>query len=537
MSKPTQKTRSEFTTIQDVHNYITQHVPFVLSLADTLEQPLSDHSEHTIVFIYDKQQYTHLNAKNQLPGHLPVLFIARTEQELPLPASSARLLDILTLPFSRKRLDAKITFLRNVGNIAREQHLQQQQHLRQLDFLSDYDGLTGLRNRRQFTRDIEQKFQQAVQHNGELCLLFFNIDFFAEINKTHSLAFGDFILNSLSARVINALSSNATCYRFSSDDFTILMPSGAIEEAIALAEKLRSICSDQPFKSRKHETTLSLSIGISSLCQHRPKTPSQLIFMAEDALFNAKSNGRNQAQVYNRNTGEIGLDHNVPLPVLRARLRKILDKTRCATLSTLQQFASGNWREGGDNHSTKITIYTTLLCKSLGLPDHIQTTFDNTARIFTSLRDILLQNLGHKPELLTQKELSLLEDMPLKIQELVESLDYFREERTLLIAQNENYDGSGFPNGLKGEEIPMGARLLKIADALAAMTSERYYRPKMSSSQIITELYNGAGRQFDPALTLHFLQVIDNNKLLDLDPEEFAQIKRKLQYKLPTLQL
>jgi HD-GYP domain-containing protein (c-di-GMP phosphodiesterase class II) len=97
--------------------------------------------------------------------------------------------------------------------------------------------------------------------------------------------------------------------------------------------------------------------------------------------------------------------------------------------------------------------------------------------------------------------------------------DYFAEERNVLLSHSERYDGTGYPLGLKGDEISLGARIFNIVDSLAAMSSERPYRRKLSPPEIIEEFKKEAGKQFDPYLVVQILTVIKRHNLFNLDAD------------------
>ncbi|EKD35762.1 MAG: metal dependent phosphohydrolase, partial [uncultured bacterium] len=101
-------------------------------------------------------------------------------------------------------------------------------------------------------------------------------------------------------------------------------------------------------------------------------------------------------------------------------------------------------------------------------------------------------------------------------------------ERNVLLCHGEKYDGSGYPQGLKGDEIPLGARIFSIVDAVAAMNADRPYRRRLTSEEIVRELTNEAGKQFDPFLVAQLLTVIEKNRLFDLDPAVLQRAREEV---------
>jgi HD-GYP domain-containing protein (c-di-GMP phosphodiesterase class II) len=117
---------------------------------------------------------------------------------------------------------------------------------------------------------------------------------------------------------------------------------------------------------------------------------------------------------------------------------------------------------------------------------------------------------------------------PLILAELVEPFDFFSEERMTLLHHHEHFDGSGYPYGLKGKQIPIGARLLAVADALVAMLSERPHRKKLSEKDAVGELVKNAGTQFDPAIIACFLEAIQASELIKIPPEVIKDLESQL---------
>ena len=177
-----------------------------------------------------------------------------------------------------------------------------------------------------------------------------------------------------------------------------------------------------------------------------------------------------------------------------------------------------------------------LLGKRLGLPDdHIQT-FENAVALHTCFKLMLHSDLVKKAETLNPGERKVMNDLPLKLTELAETFDYFAHERYILETHGEKYDGSGYPDGLKGDEIPLGARIFNIVDSVIAMNSERPYRRRLTGTEILQELKVGAGKQFDPFLVLQLLSIIRENNLLGIDHELLTTVHHELITKFPVQQ-
>jgi len=114
----------------------------------------------------------------------------------------------------------------------------------------------------------------------------------------------------------------------------------------------------------------------------------------------------------------------------------------------------------------------------------------------------------NKPARLSPEELQLVKQHPTIAAEIIQHIKGLEEVAKIVRHHHERWDGKGYPDGLSGEEIPLGARILCIADAFEAMTSNRPYRKAMSISEAVSELINNAGEQFDPNLVQIFLEIL-----------------------------
>lgn len=454
-----------------------------------------------------------------------------------LYASPNKLVDFLHLPVRKSHLISKVNFLRHVHTLAIEHHRSVSSHRQQLDFLSNYDGLTGLRNRRQFTNDLAQEMAIAVNKKRDLTLMVFNIDLFSEINKNYGLDSGDLILNELAARATETVKRPWKCYRYSTDDFAALLPDNDLEMAGKVAEQLRKNCAVKPFRTTTQKIPVTISIGLASYALNQPKDYEKFIFMAETALFKAKATGRNRAMTYLSQVGTEPLAPPNPLLILKEKLSRILDKTRTSAIESLQHLARSLTGPEHKKHAERVLQYSQLLSARMGLPEMLLQTYENSIAIYTSFRFLLHDELLSKPGKLTRDEWKVIEDLPFKLKELTEIFDYFSKERTLLIYQSENYDGSGYPEGRRGEEIPLGARMLKLVDAFAAMNGERPYRKTLRPEEIIDELLSGAGKQFDPKLVLQLFRIIAEHELLKIPDDSLRLAIDELSENLKKLTL
>ena len=167
--------------------------------------------------------------------------------------------------------------------------------------------------------------------------------------------------------------------------------------------------------------------------------------------------------------------------------------------------------EETEGHSKRVTAYTIALARAVGVDsDHL--------RIIA--RGAFLHDIGKiatpdaillKPGRLDPGEMAIMREHCQRGYDMVRKIPFLREAAEIVYAHQERFDGTGYPRGLKGEQIPLGARIFAIADTLDAMTSDRPYRKGASIAFARTEIERCSGTQFDPAIVEVFLSIPDDS--------------------------
>jgi diguanylate cyclase (GGDEF)-like protein len=475
---------------------------------------------------------TLLNELNELnlPPYIPALALGTLQPSSSFlqEDTSGRLIDYLENYTDRARLTAKINFLRKVSKLSFEHSSYLKNHDSFLEWFTSRDGLTGLYNRHHFNKTLHTEYQEALDNGTDLSVLIIDIDYFNEINKTCGQSFGDFVLNVMSSRLTAATRNEDICFRLSGGDFVVLMPGVDLITARKACEKIVNDCTEQPFCRNELERRVTLSIGIASYATHHPATVDEFVNMAETALFKAKADGRDRVYIYAPREANSQQSAHNDFDSIKVTINRVLEKTRHSAITSLQLLARDIAGPRHRDHIDKVSRYTELLCTQLGLTPPIIRTLQNSSILYSSIRHLIHNDLLSKKELFTAQDKEIMEDFPYKLSEVIDIFDYFSQERLILLTRSEKFDGSGYPEGLKGNEIPLGARIVSIVDSLAAMEADRPYRDKFLPEDILNELKNEAGKQFDPFLVLKLLETIQKYRLLDIPETDIATIHEEL---------
>ena len=311
------------------------------------------------------------------------------------------------------------------------------------------------------------------------------------------------------------LRSADLAFRYGGEEFMVLLPNTGMIGARQTAEKLRAYCDANPFTDETTSTIVTVSIGLTSVKKSRPQSAGELIAYADKALYRAKAEGRNRVVSYLEKPLDLVSQKEIPAGndtlYLKEQLSAILDKTKMASMASLQLLAKNRGGEVFEKHNRRVRHYIGLMGHNLFLPPAIIETFNRAASMHDSFKSLMLESQMKSIKELTGEERVWIEDDPYVLAELTQLFDFFSDERSILLYHHENFDGSGYPEGLEGDQIPIGARIFALVDAFVAMTSDRSYKEKMTVEKAVIELEAYAGKQFDPKLVSMFLNIIAEN--------------------------
>lgn len=402
--------------------------------------------------------------------------------------------------------------LQDANEVIRKQNRQlQQQAVR--------DGLTGLYNHIHFQKLFAHQFYLAKRHVHPFALLMFDIDFFKEVNDSYGHQVGDIVLKKFAELVQTKIRQTDIWARYGGEEFMLALPDTCEEGALNIAEKIRELIAATMFTHKGITLQVTVSIGLSIL-DYKMKHPAELIEQADFALYQAKAQGRNRVNSYEPGSSTpfmpCGSEENADLRCIRERLRATLDKTRASALASFEAMVHSQTR----NHVTlrKRNKLAARLINAIGtrlnLPNNVIQSFHRSFKLHDLLRLFISDATLNKKGSLNQAELAAIQDQPLMLKELTELFDFFADERAILRFHHEHYDGSGYPEGLDGYEIPMGARLFALVDAFIAMSNANYPRPPKTFDEIIAEIESQSSKQFDPFLVKIMLEVIREKRNL-----------------------
>jgi diguanylate cyclase (GGDEF)-like protein/putative nucleotidyltransferase with HDIG domain len=360
------------------------------------------------------------------------------------------------------------------------------------------DPLTGLGNHRYFYEQLEHALTKAEASGGHVALCLFDIDDFKEVNDAYGHPAGDELLVAVASR----LRQDGEAFRLGGDEFALLLVGPKEHEAVRVAEGVLDRISEV---DAGEEVELKVSAGIAvypSVGVER----SELVRVADSALYLAKEHGKGRVRAYRPDLLEL------------AELRRLAEgPDRAARLRAAASLAHAvDARDAyTGSHSYMVGELSARVAKRMGLePEQVE-----LARLAGSLHDLgklaIPEEILRKPGPLNEAERLVLERHPQIGFRMLDSLGV-EPVASWVLHHHERWDGDGYPERLGGERIPLGSRILLVADAYDAMTTDRVYRSRLSHERAMAELERCAGTQFDPDVVAAFVEEFEEPRRPEL---------------------
>ena len=371
---------------------------------------------------------------------------------------------------------------------------------------SRIDELTGLFNRRHFEERLQEEITRHSRYGNVFSLFLLDLDNFKAYNDIYGHPSGDKLLNQIGGIIRRSIRNPDQAFRYGGDEFIVILPETTMDDAYIVGDRVR----DQVASEMKaEEIAVTCSVGLSSY-------PSdgiifgELVTVADTALYHAKRTGGNRVYLSSKILSE-------PLPESGTYARGSGLSAVYALAAAVDAKDSYTY-----DHSRRVNVYAVALAEAVGLsPDEVSRV--STAALLHDIGKISISDkILRKKTKLNAEEWGQIKSHPRLGANIVGNVPNLVPCVSGILYHHERWDGTGYPEGLAGEAIPLEARILAVADAFAAMTSARPYRDALSNEEVMKELKEGAGKQFDPKLVEVFKGIVE------ADLSEKAEVSQDL---------
>ncbi|MBQ3101739.1 diguanylate cyclase [bacterium] len=397
------------------------------------------------------------------------------------------------------------------------------------------DALTGLFNRRFYEDAISREASRALRLKQPFTLISLDLDHLKQINDTYGHTTGDKAIVAISKAISDNARSIDIPSRVGGEEFSIILPGIDAAGGMIAAERLRKTIEETYVEGPEHVTA---SIGVATFIEHTADI-DELIEMADRATYYAKHNGRNQVKLA-QSTSEISWQeiaveafveilekHRIPFDeeIAKKLTTKLKSKnTKAGSTSTKDILfkVADTIYSFGKVHYQKGTMQDKLnLATSIAKKLSLSKSEVDKLKVAILLYDIgtmaLPQELLNKKGELTEEERNLITTHPvIAAQEILKPISTISDIIPIIEQHHENWDGTGYPFNLKGEDIPVTSQIILIVDSFYAMLSERPYRKALSPSEAIEEIKKSEGTKYSKELTSAFIDTVREEGLYDL---------------------
>lgn len=393
---------------------------------------------------------------------------------------------------------------------------------------TDTDALTNLNNHRKFQEILSAEIDKSIRTQTQTSIVIFDINNISQINKDFGAAKGDEIIKLVADKIKQGIRTNDSAARYGGDEIAIILPETTSAEAKYLAEYLTyslSCCLVDDVGPVK------VSVGIATF-PNSTRDLEKLLILAEQAMYISKSKGYKNgmstivcsddfdfwddtalssfASVIAKRHASIGINFDEEL-VNKFHSEEIISQGHLIEVVTSLASAIDAKDEYTKGHSSSVSRYAEALARTLNLPEKDV----ERIKLGALLHDIgkigIPESVLKKPSKLTDEEWEIMKQHPtIGAEKVLLPNESLHDLIPIVKYHHEHWDGSGYPEKLKGEDIPLAARIVSVADAYHALISDRPYRKGMSNEKACEILRVGAGIQWDKNLVREFINISES---------------------------
>ena len=390
------------------------------------------------------------------------------------------------------------------------------------------DSLTELYNRRYFNQALQKEAERAMRLHQPFSVISLDLDYLKKINDTYGHFFGDLAIKTIADILKKNARSIDVPARLGGEEFSVLLPGVDSSGAMIAAERIRAAIEAQELDTIGHITA---SLGVGTFPEHSIKT-DELLDMTDQAMYKSKINGRNRVTLAKSSQDEsewhevafgafmdILTKQKVPIPdrvakEVTSKLKAInaIDSkdTIFSVADTLAQTYNSHYKRGLSKEKVSLAI-------ELGKKMELSKEDIDRLKIAMLLYDIgklmIPEEILNKKEPLTYEEKQKIKEHPLiAARKILKPISSIADIIPIIEAHHENWDGTGYPQKLSGESIPISSQIILLIDAYFALIQSRPYRIARTKDEALEIIRLEAGKKWNGKLVEEFIGLMNEQK-------------------------
>ena len=389
------------------------------------------------------------------------------------------------------------------------------------------DGLTGLYNRRYFNDAINKEMERAQRLKQSFSVISLDLDFLKKINDMYGHSFGDLAISTVADIMKKNARSIDIPARLGGEEFCILLPGIDSAGAVVAAERIRASIEAKPVETVGHITA---SIGVGTYPQHA-KNLEELLELTDQAMYKSKINGRNRVTVVSTEDdhgwqeiaigafADIVNKKRIPVPDnligdINEKIKATKESMSKDALYSVVDMISALYNPNAAAGLTRQKIdLATKLAQKLALSKDDIDKLKLSVLLYDIGNALIPEDIMTKTTPLSDEDKSKIHQHPLlAAKEILQPISSVTDIIPIVENHHENWDGSGYPKKISGEEIPLLSQIILLVDAYCAMTHERTYRAALSEDDAIENITKESGKKWKKELVDVFVGMINETK-------------------------
>ncbi|MFH1367612.1 MAG: PAS domain S-box protein [Elusimicrobiota bacterium] len=381
---------------------------------------------------------------------------------------------------------------------------------KKLERLALRDPHTGLYNFRYLEDIIEVEFHKCRRNVHPLSVVMMDIDYFKSLNDVYGHQFGDLVLKQFGKYLQSFMRKSDVLIRYGGEEFVIVSPGVNRSGAMKMSQRLLDSLNFTNFGNKSHKVKLKISMAVVSCPEDACAKGMDLVSKADHVLNKVKEFGGNTVYSTDDTRDKKKLAENdEDVKVLKDKIDKLNKRANQSLIEAIFAFAKTlelkDYQTGV--HTEKTVKYATEIAVRMKLPRQDVESVKQAAILHDLGKIGISEKILLKKAKLTKEEFEEIKKHPQIAADILRPIQHLHALIPHIIYHHERWDGKGYPNKLKGQEIPVGARIVAVADVYQALTSARPYRKAYSKKEALKMIKQEAGKQFDPKIIELFLKI------------------------------